>query len=241
MSQISSLILDENQDDIVYFKLKDKDGKERSVKGNKSELRNVSVVFTTMFNETWAQSTVPVSDDLVTFDQYATFRRFMELIYGLYKFEDLTISNICDVYFYAHKYQTKDLMYFLTCHLKAKLSRDKNPHQRLQLPLLVECIKMAKTYSLKDVLEKLHTVQIDINKDNCLEFLNVCKDSNMENLKRQIAMFMANTDFDTKWPVELIVRIANLNRKEIADLKSEVANLSRPQSSRPCRHCGRTN
>lgn len=120
-------MLDEDESDVIKFAFPNE---ERKVKCFISILSEASPVFQTMFYTRWNQAksvdkqpgnqyelnqcqrscyqveTIRL-DDAVNFDQYNTFKSFMEILYGLFRADSLTIQRATDIYYYSHKYQVK--------------------------------------------------------------------------------------------------------------------------------------
>lgn len=196
--------------------------KVRKIKGYKSFLSKVSPVFKTMFNDQWNKSEYEMND-LVDFDQFEAFKLFMKVVYGLATIDTLTVDEAIRVHFYSHKYQmdplTEQVRQVLTKQMNQGI-KDK-PYSVMEL---IDCIKMAELYSLKEFKEQLNRVKLDIrNGSDALLFYNTCvnQPTTFNGLIHQVISFLESKPVNDDWPNDLIIRVLELNRRKLKEFRGQ--------------------
>ena len=166
-------------------------------------------------------------DDPVDFDQFEAFQLFLEVVYGISTVDTLTVDEAIRVHFYAHKYQMDPLIRQVREVLTKRMNqgiKDK-PYSIMEL---IESIRMAETYSLNEFKEQLNRVKLDITEEiQALGFYDVCVDHKMEGLIDQVVSFMESKPVDDYWPTDLVIRVLELNRKELKMDRSQTGRIQR--------------
>lgn len=193
--------------DLVKFIFKKQEGK--FVRCLKPFLSKQSKVFEAMFHETWNVDTITL-DDHVDFNEYDTFLKFTEILIGRMTLADIDVYESCCLYYYAEKYQFDDL--------KSKLIA--SPGQLASLFQLRQWLRIISRSNLMAMKEALDDkIKLDLNDDNALDFYYSCNLLEMKNLAAQAFDYITTMEYDSRWPSELLVRIAEKNRQELDQMK----------------------
>lgn len=212
-AEYNKLITSAPDSDIVKFTFKKQQGK--VVRCLKSVLIKKSPVFAAMFNETWNGDTVEL-DDQVTFIENEVFVVFIWFLIGSNNLNGVTVFGSCGLYFYAEKYQIADLKSKLIT-LKAVTS--------ITLPQLTSVLRVVNESNLIEMKVALdNKIKLDLNADNALDFYKTCIKMDMKNLTAQVEDYITTMKYDSKWPPELLLRIAEKNRKELQQIKQVLNN-----------------
>lgn len=194
--------------DIVTFTFKKQEGK--VVRCLKSFLVKQSKVFAAMFDEIWDIDTVQL-DDYVHFDEYDTFLWFINALIGCLDLTDIAVYRSCCLYFYAEKYEIDGLKSKLISLL---------PLRRTKIPELVGALQVvykSNLIAMKDAIDS--TIKLDLNDDNAVCAHKVCNIWEMEKLANQALDYIVGMEYESSWPLDLVLRIAEKNRQDLNRIK----------------------
>lgn len=178
---------------------------ERKIRCSRALLCEVSEVFKTMFGTKWdsgnGNSTVELTD-LVPFNQFETFKLFVQLLYGMRQIESLSGVDACHVFFYSDKYDvrsvSKKILAWITSQLQHKVTLNE----------LESYIEIAETYPvLDDFAKKLGSAKLDLNERDAMKFFALVKESGMCLLQQQIADYLKTIPPRSDWSNEVLQSI----------------------------------
>lgn len=186
------LINDDANEDLVEFTFPNET---RKIKCSRSMLSNISEVFKTMLNEKWCTDIKRPSielNDVVGFDQYVIFKMFVEIIYGIRHVSSMNFDQGIDIYFYAHKYDVKDVSDKIVKHLLG-----------LQIPFsttkLKNYIEFVRIYELIDFEKHLDNMNLALNLENHMEVYAIVKSSGLNKLKKQVVDYLKTIEPKSDW------------------------------------------
>lgn len=206
----TKLLIEDDDTDVIRFTFADD---KRKIKCSKSMLSEISPVFAKMFSETWLNESIIKLEDNVTFDQYSTFKLFLELIYELRGVSSLPVYEATAVYHYSHKYQidatTNKIQEHLNQRMKSGMSR--NPFSVSELN---DGLEFAETYQLEDFKQKLDNVKLDFNEENPVKFFDLAVKFEMDLLKQQVIDHLKNVEPNESWSLEISNLVIKSLQKE---------------------------
>lgn len=184
----------------------------KKLRGHKQVLVEASPVFEKMFDQNWAETTGSVvsMEDVVSFDQFETFRLFLKCLYDIISVDDLTIQESCDMYYYAHKYNVVvmevDIRDQVTARLEEATVRNDDEYclKPLSLPELVNCIQLVRLHSLETLANKLDEVELDITEDDVFGFYDTIKMYKCDSLQAQTVSVLMSMKPSSSWSAEMM-------------------------------------
>lgn len=214
----TKLLIEDDDTDLVRFTFPNDT---RKIKCSKSMLSEISPVFEKMFSETWFNESTIKLEDTVNFDQYSTFKLFLEIIYELKEVNSLQVHEATSVYYYSEKYQvdvtTNKIQEYLNQRMKSGMS--KNPFSVAELR---DGLEFAETYQLGDFKKKLDKVKLDFDEENPVKFFDLAVKFQLDILKQQVIEHLKAIEPKESWSIEisnLVVKSLQKDQKEQQELK----------------------
>lgn len=151
--------------------------------------------------------------DDVTFNQYSTFKLFLEIIYELREVNSLSVDEATAVYFYAHKYEVIDTTDKIQTHLNKRL-KDGLSKRPLSVAELNDGLQFADTYQLEDFKKELDKVKLDFDEENPVQFFDLAVSFQMILLKDQIIQHLKTIEPNDTWTLEISHLVLKCLQKE---------------------------
>ncbi len=216
---LSKLLIEDDETEIIRFEFPNET---RKIKSSKSFLSKISPVFKTMLGETWLTDTTIKLEDQVKFDQYVTFKLFLEIIYELFDVNMLSVEQAIEVYHYADKYEVTDLSKKIRSLLNKRMesSVSKNP---VSVAELTEGLHFAELYQLDEFKKKLDKVALDFNEENPALFFDLAVKFGQDTLKEQIIQHLKTIEPNDTWTLEISNSVVKCLQEE---LRKEKMNRS---------------
>lgn len=232
---LTKLMLEDDEDDVVFFAFPNE---KRKIKCSISMLTEISPVFEAMFSTRWHQEksidnqqldsisqdkTIQL-DDGVTFNQYLTFKLLMQILYGLRQIDSLSVDQATGVYFYANKYQIKDVAEKIKKLLNKRMETgiSKSPFTFTELK---QGIEFAQLYQLDDFKNKLDKVKLDFNGENPVQFWDLVNKFEMEALKQQLLHHLKTIVPKADWGEDILLAVIGRLQADREDRKKTLEAL----------------
>lgn len=210
---MSKLLLDENEDDVIKIQFPNE---EKRIKCSISILSEVSPIFKAMFSGRWCQNanasleTINGAEfndtekimkiiDLVDFDQYLTFKSFMEILYGLRQID--SIDQAMAVYYYAHKYHVADVEKKILKFLCERMGSE--CQFEVSADDIQEVIKFVHVYQPDELIKMLDQITPALNEENALKYFELATQYEMTALKKEVVSYMAKVPPSENWTTEV--------------------------------------
>lgn len=138
----------------------------------------------------------------------------------------LDLNEVVSVYFYADKYQIRDMKQQVE-ECVGNICGEVLPDD------LIESLETVEKFGFSDLKTAIDKdkVELCIEDDNALQFYNICQRFNMDTLKKDVVSAMSKMDYDVSWPPELLLEIAERNRKDLSKMESK-ANQEHGKASK---------
>ena len=198
------------ESDIVKFTLKSSEGK--VVRALKSALSSRSAVFKVQFSKTWDTDTIEL-DEEVNFDQLEIFGLFIDCLVGWQTLVELTVHQVCCVYYYANKYEIQDLKNDLLEALSELEGRE-------TVDNFSKCLELVSgVEEFVHLMEALDKIELDITSENGGMAFDIASKHKMARQKVQVVEKLKSLEYKDSWSSDLLLRIAIANRKELTTLQ----------------------
>lgn len=221
---LKKLIILDDDDKMVVFTFPFED---RKITCSRTMLCEVSAVFKTMFSEKWnpENSTVELND-MVSFDQFDTFKLFVEILYGMNHLQSISAIDACNVFFYCHKYNVTDISNDIVRMVNWRM---------LCFPVKVNeleiFIKFTQNYQLQNLTESLDKATLDLNESDAVKFFELAINSGMRSLLQQITEYMKTIPPSSDWSKGALEETVKSLQVELNELKAETKNLKAAQQA----------
>ena len=196
--------------DIVKFTFKSSEGK--VVRVLKSTLCSQSPVFNVQFSETWDTDVIQL-DDQVNFDQPHTFALFIDCLVVWQPLDELTVYEVCCVYFYANKYDIRSLKNELLGFLSMYRRSDTVDDFAKSLDLV------SGVDEFVDLMTALDGIELKITSENGGMAFDIASKHKMARQMDRIVEKLTLFEYQDSWSSDLLLRIAIANRKELTGLQ----------------------
>lgn len=210
---LSKLLIEDDEADLIRFSFPDEN---RKIKCSKSFLSEISLVFGKMFSGTWLTETTIKLEDDVTFDQYSTFKLFLEIIYELRDVSSLSVNEATAVYFYTDKYSVMDVTMKIQTYLNKRMEASVNEHP-VSVAELNDGLQFAKLYKLDDFKKKLDKVELDFNEENPVQFFDLAIKFQLDSLKEQVIQHLKTIEPNDTWTHEVSNSVVKCLQKELKE------------------------
>lgn len=200
------LVEDDDDEDIVRFSFPNQN---RQIKCSICLLSKVSPVFEAMFTENWHTKKTVKMDDFVQFNQFLTFRLFVNMLYGLLEFNSLTIGDATNAFFYSHKYQVEIVNDRILSFLHHKVAIGS-----LSLIEFRVLLDFAQLFNLTHLMAKLDHFDLKLDVDNCYELYQLADQMNLKKIKQRVIGYCVTVQPKAEWSSEfLCLVIASMQQK----------------------------
>lgn len=163
-----------------------------------------------MFSEKWRQEKQTVKiDDFGTFDQYSTFKLFVEILYGICDVDSLTLAEATQVYFYSHKYQVEVVTDSIVEYLHQRINNASRPFSVNELEILLYFTQM---YELDDV--KKNVVHVKLDEETSMKFFHLANEYKMNPLKEKVINYLMTIEPKEEWEPEVLCAVIRNFQKE---------------------------
>ncbi len=224
---LSKLLIENDGDDFVRFSFPNET---RQIKCSISLLSEVSPVFKTMFSEKWCSQKIIKMDDHVQFDQFLTFKLFIDIIYGLTKEDALSVGQAVNVFFYSDKYQVDAMKDRIHCFIADKIEIG-----WISTTELEEVYNFIKLFQFDDLIKSLDNMELDLDAENSYEFYKLADKMQLPQMKEQVIVYCETLQPDPKWGCDFLCLVVNNLQRKIQTLtaveskKNEKSGKNRPQ------------
>lgn len=204
---LSKLLLEDDESDIIRFAFANDT---RKIRCSKSFLSKISPVFQKMLSKTWLkESTIKLNDLAVAFDQYSTFKMFLEIAYEICDLRHLTTHQLKSAYYYAHKYEVIIAKTQIEAHLKHRVGK-----KPLSMAELLDGLQFAEFYQVKNLRRKLSNVKVALDEKNARQFFDLAVEFNLYALKEQVIDHLKTIEPNDTWTHEMSNSVVKSFQKE---------------------------